>query len=503
VRSMANLRKPIAEMPPIVTLDTNVASIADNIEMVLKTIGAIDNIERRREVQIIATTNLEVEKANAAVRWLYFGKPELDKLRSERAAVQAAQRQPVAAVASQADVDDDAGPYTAAALARTQADDDDDAPPYSREALGGGGAGASSVPDAEERQAIEKALSMQIRPGDRFYLKKNVTVVFKPTKHDSMVRKNRYYNTRQLEVVQFYDAPRSMRVKCRCKLCPAPPADAPEDFVHPCMMRLDLVPPLRQRFIQPNEPGYIAHHDLHMPRPRDNERRIAVCREENGSYIEIDVARMLVPRSRYEFGWALTTHKMQGAQQKYVINICTEPRSYVTWKHGYTSATRAMYVLFLLSNAVAFDRTVRHKEPVRRSMLWLHLHREIVTVLRRYPGSAVARSIMHTCPAYMDAQTSAEVWEIFEQQRLNAGRLIAMPEPVFATVQAPVVAAPASPSDVEDEDFEDPGAMQCDEDASETSSTDDVVVEPPLDDEVSLEFDIEGDLIAVKRRKIK
>lgn len=506
-QSMANLRKPIAEMPPIVTLDTNVASIADNIEMVLKAIGAIDNPEWRREVQIIATTNIEVEKANAAVRWLYFGKPELEKSRGTVGAVQIIRRQPAAAAAPQ-DADDDAGPYAAAAIAGTPAADDD-APPYGNEALGV----AASAPDVEERQAIEKAMSMQIRVGDRFYLKKNTTEVFKPTKHDSSVRKKRYFNTRLLEVVQFYDAPRSTHVKCRCKLCPPPPGDVPEGFVHPCMMRLDLVPQLRQRVIQPNEPGYISHHDLHMPRPRDNERRIAVCRDDNGTFIEIDVARLLVPRSRWEFGWALTTHKMQGAQQKYVLYICTEPRSYVTWKHAYTGGTRAQHVLFLLSNAAAFDRTARHKEPVRRSMLWLHLQRGIVAVLRRYPGSVVARSVQHTCPTYIDAQTSAEIWEIFEQQRLNAGRMIAMPEPLFAAAQAPVVRDSSSSSEADDdEDFDDPSAP-LDEDASEPSyeSTDDDAEydevqlddEPPLDDDISLEFDIEGDLVAVKRRKIK
>jgi hypothetical protein len=361
----------------------------------LSDLGLDKNEALRSEVQGLATRTKDVDTANEEMRWIYFGVPMLEAQKRE-GAVKLIQR-------------------TLTPEQRTSAD----------------------AAKEEERARIIKQLNMQVRIGDRIHFTKNSRLIFKARNEQEEDHEVNLYNSRMLEAVQFYDAPKRIvgNLHCRCGLCPPKPDNAPRDFMSPCMVRLDLVPPRRcQRALrsEANADRYFEYHDERLSRRNPDGRRMAVLREETGNYIEVDVMRQMKPNSRWRHGFFTTTHKMQGSQQKCIIYVITEAACWINWKFLYTAATRAQERLIILSTDEVFDQLVRRKEPVRNSMLWYLLFDEMRSVLRQYPSSACAQRARAVCPHMFDDDVIAsdQRWAVFELVRYRTD--VPRPTPAVA-----------------------------------------------------------------------
>lgn len=392
VNAMRSLRDP--QGGDIVAINTMQHDLPDRLACVIETLGAIDNEEIRRSIQCIATTNEEVKTANALMRWLYFGKR---RGQAQQSAVQVIRTKK-----------------------RRNEDDDDDE------------VDDEKAREAAERERVEAQLNMRVMVGDRIYLTKNSRIVFKPRTDDEPQREKRFYNSRLLEAMQFYNAPKTLtaRLYCRCGMCGPRPQDAPAGYRAPCMDRLDLVPPLRCRRLERDEVDsshWFEWADHKMPHKNEPTRRIAVFRDESGEFIELDVGRMLHPRSRFQHGYALTTHKMQGAQQRIIIYICTKAPCFINWKYLYTAVTRAQCRVILLSSDEVFKQLVHRKEPVRRSMMWHKLFEEIVGVLNDYPNSECATIARDTCPQILAEHATID-WNVFENARYRTDNVASRAE---------------------------------------------------------------------------
>lgn len=366
----------------IVCMETMSIDVHEKLECVLSYLGADKNESVRGDIQGLATTNHEVDAANDETRWVYFGAPMLQADR-QGGAVQLIQR----------------------TLTQEQHT-------------------AASAAKKDEREQLMKQLKMQVRVGDRIHFTKNSRLIFKARNEGEEDQEVNLYNSRMLEAVQFYDAPKRIvaSLHCRCGLCPPRPEHAPREYKSPCMHRLDLVPPMRRRRALRSEADashYFEYHDERMTRRNENGRRMAVFREDSGNYIEVDVARQMKPNSRWKRGFFTTTHKMQGAQKKCIIYVVTNAQFFINWKYLYTAATRAQERLIILSTDEVFDQLVRRKEPVRLSMLWYTLFDEIATVLRQHPNSACARRAALVCPQMLDRGIvdAGERWNVFEAVR--------------------------------------------------------------------------------------
>lgn len=377
----------------VVCIETHSHDVGSKLEFVLKLLKAHEDEGVRRTVQCIATTNEEVKTANKITRWLYYG-----------AQVQVA-------VAKKKDADE-----------------------------------VQSV-----REQAEKQLEMRVVVGDRIYLKKNSRVVYPSRFKNEPVYEKLFFNSRLLEAVQFYNtmARITKTTVCRCGLCPPIPDKAPKGFRNKCMARLDQVPPLRRKRTTVEECGmqpYYAYHDDKMPKPirrqrqqangapqpdePDVARRMAVFRDESGNYVELDVATMMQPRSKFDFGYALTTHKMQGSQQDVVIYICTDARAFINCKFLYTAVTRARKRVIIMSNNIVFDQLSRRKEPPRRSGFFAQLFDAIGAV---WHDIAARRYSLNLLPdGWQEMLTVRDRWQVFEKMRYRTDR----PRPLAAVLAA-------------------------------------------------------------------
>lgn len=369
--------------PEIVCLQTSSVSLVENLKIVVSELGAIDDERKREKIQIIATTRAEVEAANDTVRWLYFGSRALALAKNQRSG-------------------------------RV----------FSKDAT------VESL-NEDERAYLMNQLRMRIMVGDRIYLKRNVTIFFKPHNGEEEGRKRGLYNSRILYYKQRYNAPKKMAATlfCRCGLCPPPLMLAGSEKGKPpkgqCMQRLDEVPWLRRGVANENDSVHkFDYHNHKMPNWRERTRAMAVFLEETGDWLELDIGQRLNNRSMYDFGHALTTHRMQGAQQETIIYICTEPRAYINCKNLYTALTRARSRVIILSSDSTFDQVNRRRAPPRRSTLAFHLFDKIRMVLNRHPLAPFARQTLHLYhPPNDDAVVEAAArWQVFETLRLNSDR---------------------------------------------------------------------------------
>jgi len=217
------------------------------------------------------------------------------------------------------------------------------------------------------------------------------------------------------------------------------------------MDRLDLVPPLRRgpASAERGNNNFDFHND-HMPRRNDPTRRMGVFRDESGNYIELDVRHQMMPRSRFDIGFSLTTHKMQGSQQRIIVYICTNPASYINWKYLYTAVTRAQCRVIILSSNEVFDKLVRCRERVRRSDMWDTLYSKTLDVLQEFPTSWSAERARRLMPQMFTAVDNRKRWDVFENMRYRT------PEARPAIEAAPPPPPPrTAPRYVDDDDEED------------------------------------------------
>ncbi len=340
IESFEAVRSGAGDIVAIETLP-GASTVGDDLAALYADLGADDiNSERTLSTQCIAATNDLVDAANAAIRGLYHVDAEVERFR-------------------QAQLD----------------------------ARGGGGAlqvvrndtaqrmiNAKMADDVTDHEAkLRKAMSMQLRVGDRFFVRANKNIFIKgrtPAEPNATLY---LYNGELRRVIGFYDAPRILRrgMYCRCGLCPPKRRPGEED----CMARLDVVPRLRRVPTPANERGAIKFHDQNLAavRRHDNKRRMMVTVNESGEFIEFDVGDVLPQRSRYDFGFAVTTHKMQGSQNDCIVIVCPDDSFFLCWRDVYTAITRAKRRAIILSSTSIFARLVMRKAPVRRTSLWLHL----------------------------------------------------------------------------------------------------------------------------------
>lgn len=372
--------RAIRDHADMVAVPCDSSDLRRTLEKVLLELRATSNLEQRCAIQFITTTNATARIANEQVRWKYFGEDMLADYQDDILAQQSRHAH---------------------------------MPPL------------DLVPLLEkEREKIMRRLHMQVRVDDRIYLKRNIRVVFPARGDGSPRREVQFSNSRRLRAVQFYDAPMRLTAKsCRCGLCPDKPEDAPPHFRHPCMERLDLVPGGRRRRIDPSHNNCIKYHDQGVTR-NSTGRRMGVFVDDNQNYVEMDVMRMLVPRSRYDNGFALTTHRLQGSQADIVVYICVDDRWYINWKFLYTAITRARCRAIILSTNKVFNQLVRRKAPVRRSTMWLALLKNVGATLQKYPASPAAAFAADSYPQLYNLRylTVDEQWAIFENARYRTDR---------------------------------------------------------------------------------
>ena len=370
----------------IVALECTPRELVSTIDNVLLELHAIDDLEQRKRVQFISTTNDTARLANEAIRWKYFGENML--IDYQEALLESHRRNP-----GQPPVD-------------------------IRDAL------------EKERERINKRLAMQVRVDDRIYLTRNSRVVFSPRNDNEHRYEVQFSNSRRLVAMQFYDAPLRVTKACRCGKCPRPErADDDDDeeegargkHKYPCLERLDLVPDRRQKRSE-----HIKYHDQNVGRGQHGPafRRMGIFQDDNGNWVEMDVTRMLVPRSRYGNGFTLTTHRLQGSQTDIVVYICVDDRWYINWKFLYTACTRARQRVIILSTQKVFNQLLRRKTPLRRSAMWFELLKNTTAVLKRYPQSAAAAHAREQFPALFDLQrlSSDEQWALLENKRYRTDR---------------------------------------------------------------------------------
>jgi hypothetical protein len=408
ISALAALREQDpAQQADIICLETSSGNMRESLELVYDELGAIENKAMRERIQCLAPVNNEVIVANDTIRWLYFGQQESEQGRAASRAVRTIQS---------------SRNSEAAALAE------------------------------EERRQIADRLAMRMLVGDRVYMKRNETIHFPARSAEEPTRKVQLYNSRLLQCVQFYNAPKKLvgNIRCRCGLCT--PDDLKLPGGAPCMQRRDLVPPRRRAELDPAETQsqfYFRYHDDRMPDDRDPTRRMAVFRDQSDNFVEVDVGRHLRPRSRFGNGFALTVHKMQGSQADIVVYLCTNPKDFVTWKHLYTAVTRAKQRVVILSTNAVFDSLARKRDPLRRSSLWYQLGGRVAETLRAFPDAPAARHAQLVAPDMLDEKRwhDADIaWRVFEGLRHH---------PQQQSASQPDAQAPAAvPSDDNDDDNE-------------------------------------------------
>jgi len=339
------------------------ADLAEDLRNVYEEIGADHaHSDVALSTQCLAATNATVNSANAIVREMYFVDPQLDGMR--------AQLERAAGIGSGAMVQ-----ANSAAQAARRA--------------------KISSQLADEREKLLRTLPMKLYRFDRFFVRANQRLVVRALHEHEEHAVIEFFNGRLLLVMQFYDAPRRIEKKtyCRCRLCPAPAEGAASDALGECMRDRSVPPPARCAQPRPEDHAAgIVFHDYKKPPRRDPKRRMVVARNVSSgdaklsdevqprNHVELDVDRMLVPRSKFGHGFALTVHKMQGSQARFIVFVCASNAPYITWEHIYTAVTRARERVVIMSEAHTFHQLVRRKAPVRRSNLWLHLHRALSNV---------------------------------------------------------------------------------------------------------------------------
>jgi len=384
----------------IVAYEMTTADIADDLRNVYEEIGADEpNSAIAQSTQCLATTNATINRANETVRELYFVEPQMKKMRAEL--------ERAAGIGSNAMVQANSA---AQKTRRSQI--------------------ASQVEEA--RATMLRRLPMKIYRWDRFFVRKNQRRIVSALRDDEQQQVIEFYNGRLLVATQFYDAPRRIQKNtfCRCGLC-VPPAEGDTEARGLCMMNRAVPPPARCGPPRTDGSDYAMHisfHDEKAPTRRDTKRRMVVARDESNKFTELDIESMLVPRSKFGFGFALTTHKMQGSQARYIVYVCTNNAPYITWKHVYTALTRARERVIIMSESHIFEQLVRRKAPVRRSNLWLHLHRALATLSPQIEPQAywrtpkewfAAKKPLSDYPHWPEPINSGAeaAWSVFEELR--------------------------------------------------------------------------------------
>lgn len=345
--SLSAVQRP----PPLVSFQCYESDVESRINYVYSKLGAfstdaLGERPRLRAIQTIAMTNPEIDTANETIRWGLFRRS----------------------------VTEDEPRARALQVVRRDSANDD-----------------NNVEDGEaaqrHREEAQRVLATRVMVGDRIFLTRNQRADFRPTAHDPEPREKLFFNSRLLEAVQFYNAPIKIMANtwCRCGLCPARQDGMPENYVSPCLLRRDLVPPERRGLDIGNSAPLRFHNDC-TQYLGGNVCRIGVFRDQSGDYIEFNVMRMLgqgaVPSrtggfTPYARGFAMTVHKMQGAQQSIVCFLASKPSRNFGWRAVYTAATRAQHRLIVLSTDSRFCEFVYRVEPIRRSSLWYHLSKAV------------------------------------------------------------------------------------------------------------------------------
>jgi hypothetical protein len=305
--------------------------------------------------------------------------------------------------------------------------------------------------DAQLRALDEERalLATRVFVGDRIFLTRNQRIVYPPTSRDPEQREKLFFNSRLLEAVQFYNAPAKIMPTtwCRCHLCPPKQEGAPDDYVGPCIERRDLVPPAR-RGIDLSTSVPITYHAENLQNLGPNVCRMGVFRDQSGDFIEFNVTRMLgqsaVParngggHAPYARGFAMTVHKMQGAQQRTIVYLCSRSSKNFGWRAVYTAVTRAQCNLVILSTDERFREFVYRLEPIRRSSLWYHLSKAVDSICNKPADRSIA-----------------DRWNEFERSRYRTDTLPPPPQAAAPPVQ---LRLPADELQVvEDNDDDDDG----------------------------------------------
>jgi superfamily I DNA and RNA helicase len=151
---------------------------------------------------------------------------------------------------------------------------------------------------------------------------------------------------------------------------------------------------------------------------------MAVFADDNGSFVEMDASRMLVPRSRFGNGFTLTTHRLQGSQANIVVYICVDDRWYINWRFLYTAFTRARQRVIILSTNTVFNGLLRRRAPRRRSALWYELLKSTTSVLVKHRTSQAAADAWRQFPMLLDLMRvqSEQQWAILENARYRTDR---------------------------------------------------------------------------------
>jgi len=323
---------------------------------------------------------------------------------------------------------------------------------------GGGGGGHGSLEeelDAERAQRrideMRDLLSRRVMVGDRIFLTRNQRAVYPPTARDPEQREKLFFNSRFLTAVQFYNAPARIMPTtwCRCQLCPPKNEHMPADYMSPCLLRRDLVPE-RRRGPDITDAAPLLYHSENLQYLGSETCRMGVFRDLSGEFIEFNVTKMLgqgaVPLpsggfTPYARGFAVTVHRMQGAQQRNIVYLCSKQSKNVGWRAVYTALTRAQSRVIILSTEERFREFVYKLEPIRRSSLWYALSKALDNTL----GLPANRSI-------------AERWNEFEARRYRTDCPAVVPAAstaLSAPVVPPVILPKQEPEDDDDDDGSD------------------------------------------------
>jgi hypothetical protein len=367
--------------------------------------GAASTID---SIQTIATTNPEVDSANETIRNGLFGNRAGNRL----------------------------APATAVQM------------------IGGGGSLEEELDAERAQRRIDEAreqLARRVMVGDRIFFTRNQRFLYAPTERDPEQREKLFYNSRFLTVEQFYNAPARIMPTtwCRCQLCPPKNERMPPNYVSPCLRRRDDVPE-RRRGPDVSDPSPLRYHSENMQFLGTETCRMAVFRDQSGQFIECNAMKMLgtglVPSpsggfTPYARGFAVTVHRMQGAQQRRIVYLCSKQSKNVGWRAVYTALTRAQTRVIILSTEERFLEFVYKLEPIRRSSLWFALSKALDNTLN-LPSD---RSI-------------TERWNEFEARRYRTDCPAVAPATSIA-LSAPVVPPVILPKqEPEDDDADDDGS---------------------------------------------
>lgn len=365
---------------PLIAFECGDGQAESRVNYVYDKLGAYERPgpdgERRRlrDIQTIATTNPDIDAANETIRHALFGAN--------------VSGQPALAMRM---------------LKRTQENGD------------------AQVRALEDERAL---LAMCVFVGDRIYLTRNQRILYLPTSRDPVQHEKLLFNSRLLEAVQFYNTQQTLTaaVWCRCHLCPPKGPGAPDDYIGQCMERRDLVPPAR-RGIDLSTSMPIKYHAENLQNLSANVCRMGVFRDQSGEFVEFNVTRMLgqsaVPArgggggAPYARGFAMTVHKMQGAQQRIIVYLCSRASKNFGWRAVYTAVTRAQCKLVILSTDERFRELVYRTEPIRRSSLWYHLSRAVDAMCKKPADRSIT-----------------DRWNEFERSRYRTDVLPPPPQPV-------------------------------------------------------------------------